>query len=617
MNPSGVPDISGANASITGAGSHEILGHNQQVIAGLDAEIALAQAALNRLQHQRNEMRGIITPNAPPSEAKVKAISHVILREEEEFKRLNRDIVDTRTVMANLLAQKKAARQPLGVEFEIAQNNDGFSVSNVVDADPVLESLEERIAHCQYRLERLARDCEETRDSLETHRALLSPIRQLPLEVLEEIFLHCVKDQEFLTPTPQTPPLLLSSICKLWRGVAHSSPQLWSSISITLSGESCIPNLSLVKVWIERSGSSPLSFHLSQQGSGDTTADSFSNPSVTLGLFVSHHARWRRVHLEYKDWRIETGLGKLPKDASFPMLESIYLKRGYWVERADMEGISTMLSTAPRLHSVSWVTQKPYTFFSHPWAQLTHFCLGHLIIFPEFLRIIKDCPQLRTGEFSVLMLSDGLENSTVDPFTHRNITSLELCCDGNLAAFFRNLTLPALTDFSIMIKAPSPFGTLQDTVWSQMSYTSFISRSRCSLSRISLTDTNISPDQLIECLQHSSSTLQTLELSSDTARRPYVTDKVLRSLTCRSTLQTTFICRYLTRLTLYGCVSSTDGVLADMLESRWTNHLEPGVSRLDMAFVTLRSGANHSQDRNRLEMMNRSRFGFTVLSAVE
>ncbi|KAF9073398.1 hypothetical protein BDP27DRAFT_1417216 [Rhodocollybia butyracea] len=57
---------------------------------------------------------------------------------------------------------------------------------------------------------------------IETHRALMSPIRRIPLEMLVEIFMRCLPSEThpFAIRDMKQAPLLLTTICRYWRRVA-------------------------------------------------------------------------------------------------------------------------------------------------------------------------------------------------------------------------------------------------------------------------------------------------------------------------------------------------------------------------------------------------------------
>ncbi|KII92014.1 hypothetical protein PLICRDRAFT_104006, partial [Plicaturopsis crispa FD-325 SS-3] len=95
-----------------------------------------------------------------------------------------------------------------------------------------LSVLETELARMQAIVDRLARERNEAEKTVRTHRDLLSLARALPPELLSEIFVHCLPEDT--TPNVRRAPLLLGRVCRRWRAISLSTPQLWSSISITL-----------------------------------------------------------------------------------------------------------------------------------------------------------------------------------------------------------------------------------------------------------------------------------------------------------------------------------------------------------------------------------------------
>ncbi|KAJ7486226.1 hypothetical protein B0H11DRAFT_1861760 [Mycena galericulata] len=102
------------------------------------------------------------------------------------------------------------------------------------------------------------------------HRALMSPIRRAPLDILQEIFLACLPTTHDALIDPGEAPLLLGRVCKHWRSVAYSTPMIWSSIHIpaipgggSWNGDSEQKLGSFVQAWLDRSRACPLSISLS------------------------------------------------------------------------------------------------------------------------------------------------------------------------------------------------------------------------------------------------------------------------------------------------------------------------------------------------------------------
>ncbi|KAF7346505.1 hypothetical protein MSAN_01878600 [Mycena sanguinolenta] len=68
--------------------------------------------------------------------------------------------------------------------------------------------------------------------SIDAHKALISPMRLIPQDILLEIFFACLPSEHNALIDPTEAPLLLGRICRHWRSVAYSAPMLWSSLHI-------------------------------------------------------------------------------------------------------------------------------------------------------------------------------------------------------------------------------------------------------------------------------------------------------------------------------------------------------------------------------------------------
>ncbi|KAF7363739.1 hypothetical protein MSAN_01031700 [Mycena sanguinolenta] len=76
-----------------------------------------------------------------------------------------------------------------------------------------------------------------TRRWLDFHRALVSPWRQLPVEIMSEIFIFTLKyrgESDQLEPwiDDRVGTLLLCKICSAWRAIALRTPALWNTLSV-------------------------------------------------------------------------------------------------------------------------------------------------------------------------------------------------------------------------------------------------------------------------------------------------------------------------------------------------------------------------------------------------
>lgn len=92
--------------------------------------------------------------------------------------------------------------------------------------------------------------------SLFRSKSLISPketaIHRLHPELLSEIFLHCLPDDQYVTPDPLDAPLLVCRVCHYWREISLLTPKLWCSLNI--EDPSHPPLTTLAEMWLDRSG---------------------------------------------------------------------------------------------------------------------------------------------------------------------------------------------------------------------------------------------------------------------------------------------------------------------------------------------------------------------------
>jgi len=97
---------------------------------------------------------------------------------------------------------------------------------------------------------------------------------RLPVEITSEIFILCAPlmsrtmtlyqvdvDRDFQHDI--SIPLRLSSVCRLWRSIAHSTPVLWTSFRIYIPSRNFPEPLQQAQQWLSRSGQLPLSIQIS------------------------------------------------------------------------------------------------------------------------------------------------------------------------------------------------------------------------------------------------------------------------------------------------------------------------------------------------------------------
>lgn len=115
-------------------------------------------------------------------------------------------------------------------------------------------------------------------------------------ELLSLIFIFCLPRDGFATHKLDKAPAKLTLICKYWRDVALSTPELWSSLR--LKARECNQNVAkrhrwILSKWLAHSKSCPFSFHLVY--SGRRIADRETHEECVVSILLQHSRRWHTV----------------------------------------------------------------------------------------------------------------------------------------------------------------------------------------------------------------------------------------------------------------------------------------------------------------------------------
>ncbi|KAJ7367325.1 hypothetical protein DFH08DRAFT_660258, partial [Mycena albidolilacea] len=107
----------------------------------------------------------------------------------------------------------------------------------IVEIRALLEGPANELAQVETQIEQMKialSQLKELRASLkapiDAHRALISPLRRIPQDVLLDIFSSCLPSGHNALIDAAEAPLLLGRVCRHWRDVTYSTPMLWSSI---------------------------------------------------------------------------------------------------------------------------------------------------------------------------------------------------------------------------------------------------------------------------------------------------------------------------------------------------------------------------------------------------
>ncbi|KAK7018561.1 F-box domain-containing protein [Favolaschia claudopus] len=293
------------------------------------------------------------------------------------------------------------------------------------------------------------------------------PVLSLPNEIISEIFIR------FLPAYPECPPsqgprspTFLTQICRRWREVALSTPELWRALSLSVGLGQQLGDL-----WLDRAGSCPLSLEVDEFHS--------TNGPEAVAAMLSYLGR-----CEYLRLRLYESQSQLSTIQDAMSDDTMALLRHLDLEFDHDEDL--VFHDVPLLRSVV-LDYNAATHVVLPWTQLTSVTLREFF-YSDCVSMLLKTPNLisfRLDEFSVDQLPDWDPPSV--PLPHLQslvITSMKSsvrrsdCLATFHAPAIRKLHIPE----AILGSHPVP------------ALTSFVSRSGCQLEHVHIAGNRLASD---------------------------------------------------------------------------------------------------------------------------
>ncbi|KAJ7659366.1 hypothetical protein B0H17DRAFT_1337576 [Mycena rosella] len=256
------------------------------------------------------------------------------------------------------------------------------SCGTTLEAAPMSPSIRPRLTNQELRARAPALDAEIARaraylDQVLAKRemvqnvldAIVYPVLTLPVEITSQIFCWTLaKTGHIAFPHNLRllgQPLHLGQICRLWRQIALSIPQLWNHMDFVIDlnlNQPQAPSASLIHTCLSRTASSPLSLFLdATTHRTDNRTSWYAEP--ILDIFAPYSKTWENVgfYTSLNSLRALSGIYK-----QLPRLKS--LKLGLR-DRKPATPI-TLFEEAPLLQTVHLIKLHSQTV-TLPWSQLT------------------------------------------------------------------------------------------------------------------------------------------------------------------------------------------------------------------------------------------------------
>ncbi|KAJ6594628.1 hypothetical protein B0H19DRAFT_1096271 [Mycena capillaripes] len=472
--------------------------------------------------------------------------------------------------------------------------------SLLVEPTRRLKRLDDEIAQLQKAIDTLAEERESLGAYVAAHKALISPFRRLPMDIIHEIFIACLPTNRNAVMSAYEAPVLLGRICSSWRAISLSTPRLWARLHVVRPmrprpelasfnfEKKCAQRLETMKAWLGRSGDCPLSISMEigsdfRRGLPTLAPDS----SLFFQTLVPFASRWQEISFNgVAPFPIETLLSLSERDVPLLRNLTIYAHTGQLSPSKSWSSVRILHSLRLSKLSLSVERFSP-TELPVRWSQLTFLSLEDLdwdspivLTSDRALHILSQCPKLGTCALTVHDTDDGnIEHSgsiVECPFLNTmHLSGSNLAV--TLPRMFHRLSLPELQQSSLQAYSPPALD----------SFSSFLAVAM-RLESLNIFGQTSTKTALADLLRGLPPTMQRLQLAdtgvSGVAELAALDDDILALLTPSNDLPS-FCCPALRQLSISHCFSVSDAALLRLVNARMTMDSWTPLEQVEATFM--------------------------------
>ena len=338
-----------------------------------------------------------------------------------------------------------------------------------------LQEVQSKIRECKELLEELYIQEAHIKSSV---NAVHDPIiRNLPLELVPDIFMWCnpnpVNNYEEFGPLPPNAPLAawryqfsLSTVCKTWRNIIRSAPQLWTNIYIQFPTKRDDAQKEFLRLSLRLSGTLPLHIHTWLPRNYGPSGREHLMLSSLVEMLNDQSERWKTL-----DLHVTANFLSLFKGGAsgVPSLERLRIRFLSLRNEINEFRVSFGLPS-PQIVNIYGIS---FSSIGIDWRDVTRVKFDTLNAI-ECLVLFRQAPQLVNLCIGFLEC-EGFDSGEV--VTASNLASWEVGFSDDPDAMLNQLVLPSLVNFEVR-----NFISFQSDRLAHL-----VSRSNCPLRRFSLT----------------------------------------------------------------------------------------------------------------------------------
>ncbi|KAF8953528.1 hypothetical protein BDZ97DRAFT_596665 [Flammula alnicola] len=345
-------------------------------------------------------------------------------------------------------------------------------------------------------------------------------IHRLPPEISSYIFQLCISREPSIDA--RYSQVALSSVCQKWRQIAHTTPQLWTTIFLSVSRHSDLSVADWTQEWIDRSGQLPLSIGLFAK----SESKYYTVYRYVIAVINQCSSRWRDLTYQGPASSLSDLVGDSQGASQLQTLKlHVHGSSAGQFKLGDFKPMPTTLEIRG-LDLKSVVIE---------WNNITHM-QARRISADDCWELFRIAPRMTHCRLE-LVLNIKAQDPFPRPHTpilHPTLQVLEMSlvtsCSFDL--FLNNVSLPSLKSYTSDVGS----GYLETE-----SLISLFLRSSCSLQTLTLLDLGLEPLDVADLVDLSRATpdLRHLDLKSSYRSGADVTERIFRCFSNAFTITST------------------------------------------------------------------------------
>ena len=210
----------------------------------------------------------------------------------------------------------------IGTNYAATDNDIVQITAMISESTAQLTSFKKEMDQVQFKWNDLLEKSTILERQISDYRALTAPIRRLPEDILQEVFLQCLPQTHNAILSSSECPILLGRICRRWRDISLNTASLWASLHIPIPHVQMLPlrptaievmqsndqrrvapkvaqrRARAITEWLGRSGACTLNISIYERHHGGPDPSPPDIRNIIFDALIPFADRWGSLHCD-------------------------------------------------------------------------------------------------------------------------------------------------------------------------------------------------------------------------------------------------------------------------------------------------------------------------------